>query len=248
MEAVMEVTSLKSRLIDLLKKTRSAQRAFWNTLTEEERSAPGKPDDWAPKDIMAHVNTWNDRTAARLEATACDEEPKQYPDFEDENRRIYEANKDKSWEDLLRFEESVFARLAVAIDALTEERLTDPKRFEWTNERPLWWNVAFTCYYHGMAHIADILFKRGDHEVGFALHKHLADDLLSLDDGDTWQGTTLYNLACIYSLHNSTEKAIDLLRRSFELNPDLLDWSKKDSDLDRLRELPAFKSLYEAIG
>lgn len=244
----MEVTSLKAKLISLLEKARTAQRAFWDTLTEEERSATGKPDNWAPKDIMAHVNTWNDRTAERLEAAAGDEEPKSYDDFEDENRRIYDANKDKSWEDLLRFEMSVFSRLAAAIEALTEKTLIDPKRFEWTNERPLWWNVAFTCYYHGMGHIADILFKRGDHEVGFALHKRLADDLLTLDDSHTWQGTTLYNLACIYSLHDSTEKAIDLLRRSFELNPGLLEWSKKDSDLDPLRELPSFKRLYEESG
>jgi adenylate cyclase len=68
--------------------------------------------------------------------------------------------------------------------------------------------------------------------------------LSSLDESETWQGNQRYNLACFYALHNRPQQAIDLLEESFAKNSALIDWSKEDSDLDSLRELPRFQALY----
>ena len=60
------------------------------------------------------------------------------------------------------------------------------------------------------------------------------------------RGAALYNLACFYATTGQPDKALPLLPQALRLRPDLVEWSKQDSDLDVLRDLPAFKALYEA--
>jgi hypothetical protein len=100
-EKAMDDTSRKSALIDLIKKARAEQRAFWDGLSQARRSAQGAPDHWSPKDVAAHIIVWNDRLAANLEAAARGDAPQQYEDFEAANRQIFEANRERSLEDLL---------------------------------------------------------------------------------------------------------------------------------------------------
>ena len=53
----------------------------------------------------------------------------------------------------------------------------------------------------------------------------------------------LYNLACCESLAGRKEDAIGHLRVAFERRPSLRDLSKEDTDLDPLRDEPAFREL-----
>ena len=48
-----------------------------------------------------------------------------------------------------------------------------------------------------------------------------------------------YNVACFQALAGRLDEARALLRRAFQLNPELADWAKEDTDLTALRdELP----------
>jgi tetratricopeptide (TPR) repeat protein len=53
-------------------------------------------------------------------------------------------------------------------------------------------------------------------------------------------GVVQYNLACHYALAGETETAIKKLREALELNPELAEWSKEDSDLASIREEPGY--------
>jgi mannose-6-phosphate isomerase-like protein (cupin superfamily) len=53
----------------------------------------------------------------------------------------------------------------------------------------------------------------------------------------------LYNLACCEALAGRPQDAIGHLRSAFELRPGLRDLAKEDSDLDALRDEPAFRDL-----
>jgi mannose-6-phosphate isomerase-like protein (cupin superfamily) len=53
----------------------------------------------------------------------------------------------------------------------------------------------------------------------------------------------LYNLACCESLAGRTDDAIGHLRVAIEKRPSLRDLAKEDTDLDPLRDEPAFKEL-----
>jgi mannose-6-phosphate isomerase-like protein (cupin superfamily) len=55
----------------------------------------------------------------------------------------------------------------------------------------------------------------------------------------------LYNLACCEALTGRKEDAIGHLRVAFEGRPGLRDLAKEDSDLDALRDEPAFRELVD---
>jgi hypothetical protein len=241
----MTDTSHKPVLIELLEEARARERAFWEGLSEAERSARGEADHWAARDVVAHVTYWKDRLAGQLEAVAQGQEPEQVDDFEAVNRQVFEANRDRTWDDLLEYEAGVFPRLTAALAALPDELLDDPERFESTRGRPLWWRVAFNGFYHPLVHLCDLHLERGQGEEVQALHERIAQCMAVLDDSDAWQGVTLYNLACFYALNQRPEPALENLRRAFQLSPDLVAYSKEDSDLDSLRELPDFQAFHQ---
>ena len=55
--------------------------------------------------------------------------------------------------------------------------------------------------------------------------------------------TPLYNLACCEALAGRKEDAIGHLRLAFERRPSLRDLAREDTDLDPLRDEPAFREL-----
>jgi tetratricopeptide (TPR) repeat protein len=240
----MAETSRKPALIELLEEACAEEHAFWNGLSEAERAARGTPDHWSAKDVMAHVTVWNDRLAADLEAAARGvAPPERISDFDEANREIFEANRERSWEELLAYEEQVFARLVASVEALTEETLDDPERFAWTGGRPLWWRISFTGFFHPMDHLSKLYLDRGESDLAQQIEERIAQAMGRLDTSESWQGTVIYNLACFYALNGQPGPALERLRRAFELNPDLVAWSKEDSDLDSLRDLPNYQAL-----
>lgn len=56
-------------------------------------------------------------------------------------------------------------------------------------------------------------------------------------------GLLFYNVACCESLIGQTADALEHLRRAIELSERFRDYAKEDSDLDAIRDEPAFKEL-----
>jgi hypothetical protein len=54
-----------------------------------------------------------------------------------------------------------------------------------------------------------------------------------------------YNLACCESLSGRTTDALDHLRQAIEMSEEFRDSAKVDSDLDPIRDEPAFKQLID---
>jgi tetratricopeptide (TPR) repeat protein len=66
--------------------------------------------------------------------------------------------------------------------------------------------------------------------------------LASIDDLSQYP-VALYNLACVESLAGRTEDALEHLRQSLGRSERLREFAKGDSDLDPIRDEPAFKKL-----
>jgi hypothetical protein len=241
----MGETSIKTRLLQLIEEARSKEITFWFALSESERSAIGEADHWAAKDVLAHIAFWNDNQAKRLEAAILNEIPQAIEDYENTNQEVFRENRELSWETLLLKDEQAFDRLKAAFSALHEEMLDDPQLLEWTNARPLWWEVGFTAYYHVLDHLCYLHIERGEKEKARSLHEDIAKRMMSLSEAESWKGTTIYNLACFYALNEYSNLALDRLRKAFVLNPDLKEWSRKDSDLDKLHQMPDFQALFD---
>jgi hypothetical protein len=61
--------------------------------------------------------------------------------------------------------------------------------------------------------------------------------------GDEY-ANAVYNLGCFYAKRGRASDAIARVGEALAVNPRLTEWSKEDSDLDSLRDLPAFQALY----
>jgi tetratricopeptide (TPR) repeat protein len=239
----MTVSSYKAKLGKLLADVRAEEQALWDALSDEERNAAGEIDRWAPKDHLAHTTFWTERLITQLEAATGGEPPQKIDDFQKTNDEVFEANKNRNWEDVLARAIEVNSHFRTALDAVSEEMLEDSAGPEGAGGPPLWRNVALTGVYHPMHHIADIYLERGDYDVTQAVQERVAKGLAALNTSDTWQGTTQYNLACFYALHDKPQQALALLKTAMEYSPNLIEWSKQDSDLDSLRVLPEFQAI-----
>ncbi len=239
----MTDSTKKDKLGKLLADVSAEEQALWDSLRDEERNATGEIDRWAPKDHLAHATFWTERLVTQLQAATGGEPPESIEDYQKTNDEVFEANKNRNWEDVLVWATDVNRQFHTAFDAVSEEMLQGILGPEGTGGLPLWQNVAFTGGYHPMHHIADIFLERGDFQSAQSLQERVAEGLAALDDSDAWQGRTLYNLACFYALHDKPQRALTLLETAMKLSPNLIEWSKQDGDLDSLRELPEFQAL-----
>ena len=238
----MTDSTKKDKLGKLLADVRAEEQALWDSLRDEECNATGEIDRWAPKDHLAHATFWTERLVTQLQAATGGEPPESIEDYQKTNDEVFEANKNRNWEDVLAWATDVNRQFHTALDAVSEEVLEDTTGSAGTGGRPLWQNVALSMY-HPIHHIADIYLERGDFQSAQSLQERVAEGLAALDDSDAWQGTMQYNLACFFALHDKPQQALSFLKIAFKRAPNLIEWSKQDSDLDSLRELPEFQAL-----
>ncbi len=239
----MTGSSYKDILGKLLADVRAEEQTLWDSLSDKERNAAGEIDRWAPKDHLAHATFWTERLVTQLQAAIGGEPPGSIEDYQKTNDEVFEANKNRNWEDILAWATEVSRQFHTAFDAVSEEMLQNIPGSEGTGGRPLWRNVALTGVYHPMHHIADIYLERGDFQGAQTVQERVAEGLAALNESDAWQGPRQYNLACFYALHDKPQQALALFKIAFKRAPNLIEWSKQDSDLASLRELPEFQAM-----
>lgn len=237
---------IRPQLLDLLQHARTDEVAFVASLGVGERNATGALDHWSAKDLVAHLTFWRATMLKRLQAAQRGETPPSFDNFLELNDQNFEANRHRTWAEVLDNSQRAFDDLIAKVKEMSEEELTDPQRYEWRNGEPLWTNIRGNAYDHAETHIAQFYFDRGDKKRALEMQRVMAEAVKRLDPSPRAGGTAIYNLACFLALNGEPAQAIDLVRESFTLRPDLVEWSKQDSDLNSLRDLPDFKALYPA--
>ena len=242
----MPIESIKPQLFDLLNRARADEIALIASLTEAERNAIGALDHWSAKDLVAHLTFWRAMMFKRLLAAQRGETPPSLDNYLAFNDQTFEANRHRTWTEVLGDSERAFDDLVAKLKEMSDDGLTDPQRYEWRKGEPLWTNVRGNGYDHPEEHLAQFYFDRGDKTRAMEMERGLTETITRLDPSPRTRGTVFYNLACFLARSGESAQAIDLVRESFPLRPDLVEWSKQDSDLNSLRDLPAFKALYPA--
>lgn len=237
--------TMRRKLLDLLERTGGDERAFVEDLTGEERAAAGSIEQWSAKDVLAHIAFWKGQQAANVAAALRGETPARTEDYHQVNAEVFEQNCNRSWGDVLEDAQRAHSRLAEIVQRATPEQLTEFEPLPWRDGWPLWRLVAGTGCIHSTIHLAGYYTEHGQIERAITLQEEAAALLAELDDSPGWQGITRYNLACQYATAGRTEQAIAGLREALLLNPDLTDWSKEDPDFAPIRELPAYRSIYQ---
>ena len=115
------------------------ERRHWQDLVAQvgtdRLEEPGPMGEWSFKDLAAHLLGWRERTLARFEAAVDGRAvpPPPWPaELEDDdpiNEWIHEQHRARPAEDVLRDVDRSYERLAAAVAALPDEKLTDPTAF-----------------------------------------------------------------------------------------------------------------------
>jgi len=236
--------SLRQTLLDLVNQSRSIEQAFLTGLPEPERRAEGTPTDWSAKDVVAHLADWRLQAVSGLAMVAEGKTPPETTEFDPVNAAVFDRHHAKSWDVIQRFSAGAWTSLAKAIESLSEDQLAAPSDQPSMRGRP-WWRLALVdAATHPLQHLAGYAAAHGRQAEAASWHEESASRIEALDSDPTWRGTVRYNLACTYALGGDAPKAIAALGVALQLNPDLVDWSRQDTDLDSLRDEPAFAGLY----
>ena len=240
--------SLNTRLADLLHHMRDLHLTLADHLTDEERTVVGTEAYWSAKDTLFHSMVWADFHLGRLHAFDRDgvwPEREDGGDFDQSNREIFEAYQHKTWDEARAMIRDSYAQADAYLERASEDDLKVEIEFEgrsWAR----WRVIAADHVMHPVMHLLDYLHRHDHDDVLMELFgESFSERLLAVSDDPGWRGPTLYNLACTYALSGFSQPAIEKLKEALRLAPDLVEWSKEDSDLDSLRDDPACQALYD---
>lgn len=126
----------KNTLLRQMRETHAPIEAAADALDDEALGAPA-PDmeGWTRKDVLAHVEWWNDHSTNVIEGNRSGVDP--YPGGEEPwdpdawNARILAENRDRSADDVRRGEADSFARLVATVESATDEELFTPDPHPW---------------------------------------------------------------------------------------------------------------------
>jgi hypothetical protein len=150
----------------LLEKIRAGHEFFKNLITalsDEQRTQAGVIGDWSVKDIVAHIVVHQQRMLQWMvermrggSPTAF--QPYAMPDAElaDLNELIYQENREREWEEILRDLDKTHAELLAFVDAADEEDLMSTHQFQLLGGEALWEAVAANTIDHYEEHSRDI--------------------------------------------------------------------------------------------
>jgi hypothetical protein len=153
-----------------LARQRAALLAALDGLSEDEMARPGAVGSWSVRDVLAHLLAWEEEAVTRLELLAA-ERPQDIDWIADEDEQELEAWNARAQQryaslalaEVMRRLEGVQGRILVALDSLSDERLsTDAGPVPVRNWLP-------DCTYtHEEEHCSDILAWRRSIETSEA--------------------------------------------------------------------------------
>jgi len=234
--------AIKDQILTILEKSRTAELEFIANLTEIQKGAPGTYENWTAKDNVAHSNYWVDVRGARIVTFLSGEELKSLPQYEQANSECYEQFADSSWDEVQAFAEGAHKQIVEAVRRLDEEALMGSAIG--TEERKLWDEIVEIAYTHKLNHYSQFYQDHGQKKKAGQLLSEWVELVSPLDEEPEWQGNVHYNAACSLALAGDTEGALVELRKGLELRPSSKAWSRLDSDLESLHNLPEYKELY----
>jgi hypothetical protein len=235
--------SRKDKLLELIEFERDVERKLFADLGDEMR-VHGDWDRWAPKDVVAHTTSWKSYLLGQLQALdgvifAAGVET------EVANRRTFDRNAARSWEEICGESETVTGQIIASVASLDEQTLFDPARFPELEGGTLAARILGNAYDHPLYHLMPLYVAHGAAPRVVEIQEEAARKRIELDPSPASRALALYNLACYQALAGNASRAIELLRESLPLREDLIAFSRGDPDLDSLRELPAYRALYE---
>lgn len=231
---------MKAKLLDLIDAGRDKEEEALVRFVDD--SAPESPGKWTAKDQLAHLMSWRQVAIAELDAARTGGPvPDFSTDSDVENVKFYAQTHDQPAAVIIEAAAASWDAMAASVLACSEETLEGPRP-----RRPyqkLWMVVPLNVYNHLAEHLAYWRWDQDDETAAEQAMMWGHDLAIATFPDDRTRGSADYNLACIYAQKGMTAKALPLLKRGFELRPDLVEWAKTDTDLDPIRSNPELAEL-----
>lgn len=132
---------------------------------DAEKTAPILQDGWSVKDSLAHLAAWENVAMDRIAVYKRGEEPTSWLEgfsidengaadqVEKINTHLFERNKNRALDDVLRDFHAAYQRAVETVDALTQDEIFDPDHFPMRDHQPLLSVIANDTYAHYDEHI-----------------------------------------------------------------------------------------------
>ena len=234
--------AMKDQLLEVIEKSRETELEFLSKLTEEERNFGGTWEKWSAKDNIAHANYWADFRASRVDAFLQGEELEPVSHYEQTNSEVYERFASTTWGEVEAFAEDAHLKMTTVVQGMDDEALNGPSVE--SDERKMWEAIVGNAYTHKLSHYSEFYQENSRVDKASRLWNDWSETVSPLDPGQEWQGGVHYNAACSLALAGDTEGALVELQKGLEMRPSLKTWSRRDSDLKRLHDLPEYKELF----
>lgn len=153
-----------------------ARAEFARLLThipEEQRHRPGKLNQWAPKDEIAHLAYWIALFATNVQARRTGQPLIDTRAYRAMNDRAWAERKDWTWDAVEQAVTQGLNAVELQLNALRAEELVDPKYFTLEPDRPaprpLLHNVVYELIDHPNHHFVGLYRKFADEAAITAL-------------------------------------------------------------------------------
>ena len=244
----------KSKLLERVRASQTIVEGAFAELSDAERNQAGTLAHWSAKDTLAHIAAWQTRWVDWLSPLSkgrplSAENPPQVDQVDDENRanaEIFAANQHRSWAQIHTDYQNASRQILKLAALISEEDLNIPPRFAQHKQETLARRLVGTFYWHIQEHLTRFFIERKNPTRALEIAMEFSRQM-GADDTAADRGTALYNLACYAALTGRRELALTNLKMALSLYPELIGWSKKDSDLEALREDSKFKALYASL-
>lgn len=228
-KALMEHPSLKPLLRDLLTFAQTAQATFVRELSEAERAAIGTSAHWSARDHLAHLTFWKQEDCVLLAALARSETPSSAGDTDTLNKRVFEEQRERSWEAILLDAQQVQAALLASVERLSEDDLAATDWLpptgagESTNpeSQPLWDLLLSHGFWHPLEHLTQFYLERNEVLRATQLQHAWVDQVNQPEVPAALRGIGLATLASFYLLTQRPSSAQEPLRQALAFHPAL---------------------------
>jgi hypothetical protein len=235
---------LKERLHFVVETAIQEFQALEAELPPDMLEQKGSLKAWTPRDDVIHCAAYVNRFAESL-AWPRDHAREELEDYLKFNDEIWQAHQDETWAEALKMWEDACRAVLAGIEPLSESELMSNQTFQWLGEQAPAEYIPGLVYVHGMIHKQYIYNRLGRQADSLACADRVYQVIEEMDYSDRVHGRNLYNKACSYALAGSKKEAIRMLKEALQLEPNLVEWSRQDSDLESLRGDAEFEAIYQ---
>jgi hypothetical protein len=135
-------------------------------LSDEQMTAPGVNGEWSLKDLLAHLTRWEAELVKLLWEVEAGLRPTTAHvgklSVDEVNAQFYAEMRWRSLRRVLDDFHAVRNQTILRVEALSDQELTDPRRYAWLKGRALWEVAAGDSFEHEAEHLDQVrLWREG---------------------------------------------------------------------------------------